>query len=65
MKQPKNFKRRLGVLNIGMTVVTLLYISVGFLAYLKFGEDIKGSVTLNLPEDEKLVKLDILYFYIQ
>nr|XP_023018378.1 proton-coupled amino acid transporter 1-like isoform X2 [Leptinotarsa decemlineata] len=51
MKEPENFKKPFGVLNVGMTVVTTLYIVVGFLSYLKFGDDIKGSVTLNLPQD--------------
>ncbi|KAG5894413.1 hypothetical protein JTB14_033158 [Gonioctena quinquepunctata] len=54
MKSPKNFKRPCGVLNVGMTIVTSLYVIVGFLAYLKFGDDIKGSVTLNLPKDDVL-----------
>lgn len=52
MKKPKYFTRPAGVLNVGMTVVTILYISVGFLGYLKYGDIIKGSVTLNLPEHE-------------
>lgn len=52
MKKPTNFTRPAGVLNIGMSVVTILYITVGFLAYLKYGESIKGSVTLNLPEQD-------------
>lgn len=52
MAKPKFFTRPAGVLNVGMTVVTILYISVGFLGYLKYGDIIKGSVTLNLPEQE-------------
>lgn len=56
MKEPKKFKTPLGVLNVGMCIVIILYITVGFLAYLKYGEDIEGSVTLNLPKNEKLVE---------
>lgn len=52
MKKPKLFARPAGVLNVGMAVVTILYITVGFLGYLKFGQLVKGSVTLNLPEHE-------------
>lgn len=51
MKKPSDFKKPLGVLNIGMSVVTLLYILIGFLSYLKYGEGIEGSVTLNFPKD--------------
>lgn len=52
MKKPGDFKKPLGVLNVGMTVVTILYIAMGFIGYLKYGEDIQGSVTLNLPQDD-------------
>ena len=41
-----------GVLNIAMTVVTCLLIAVGFFGYLKYGENVMGSITLNLPGDE-------------
>ncbi|XP_018567658.1 proton-coupled amino acid transporter 1 isoform X2 [Anoplophora glabripennis] len=70
MKEPKKFKKPLGVLNIGMTIVTTLYIVVGMLGYLKYGEDIEGSITLNLPKTEKLaqsvkiiISLGILFTY--
>ncbi|KAF5271051.1 hypothetical protein FQR65_LT00470 [Abscondita terminalis] len=56
MKKPKQFNRNLGVLNIGMTVVTILFCLTGIFGYLKYGGDIKGSVTLNLPKDEILAQ---------
>ncbi|RZC32631.1 Aa trans and/or DUF4586 domain containing protein [Asbolus verrucosus] len=56
MKDPQDFKKPLGVLNVGMSVVTVLYILIGSLSYLKYGEDIKGSVTLNLPESDILAQ---------
>ncbi|KAJ8982386.1 hypothetical protein NQ317_009641 [Molorchus minor] len=52
MKEPRKFGQPLGVLNVGMSIVAILYVVVGFLAYLKYGEKIEGSVTLNLPETE-------------
>lgn len=52
MRHPSEFKKPFGVLNVGMTIVTALYILIGTLSYLKYGEDINGSVTLNLPEEE-------------
>lgn len=50
MKKPEQFGTVFGVLNIGMVVTTILYTSFGFFGYLKFGEDVAGSLTLNLPE---------------
>ena len=32
--------------------VTALYIAMGFYGYLKYGADIKSSITLNLPPDD-------------
>lgn len=51
MKTPQSFVSPFGVLNCGMGFVTLLYSVFGFLCYLKFGDDLKDSVTLNLPDN--------------
>ncbi|XP_058829118.1 neutral amino acid uniporter 4-like [Topomyia yanbarensis] len=56
MKKPANFGRPLGVLNVGMCAVTLIFASLGFVGYLKWGENVKSSLTLNLPEDEVLAQ---------
>ncbi|CAH2241053.1 jg17590, partial [Pararge aegeria aegeria] len=54
MKTPTHFIGCPGVLNIGMFFVVSLYALVGFFGYLKFGDETKGSITLNLPQDEVL-----------
>ena len=41
-----------GVLNLGMALVTIIYIAVGFFGYLKYGEEIEASITLNLPSED-------------
>ena len=48
MKNPEDFGGWNGVLNKGMTVVVVAYVTIGFFGYLKYGENVKGSVTLNL-----------------
>ena len=52
MKTPQHFTGLCGVLNQGMSSVTLVYILLGFLGYLKYGDVVLGSVTLNLPKDQ-------------
>jgi proton-coupled amino acid transporter len=52
MKTPRHFLGLGGVLNQGMAGVTLIYILLGFLGYLKYGDTTQGSITLNLPTDE-------------
>lgn len=49
MERPKSFGGTCGVLNIGMIIVTGLYGFVGFFGYVKYGDNSKDSITLNLP----------------
>lgn len=48
MKNPKSFRGPIGVLNVSMVIVASLYLSVGFFGYLKYGDEVKASITLNL-----------------
>lgn len=52
MLKPQQFLGCPGVLNIAMSAVVVLYGFVGFTGYLQFGDDVRGSLTLNLPRDE-------------
>ena len=52
MKTPGDMRGWNGVLNTAMTIVISLYMAVGFFGYLKYGEDVLGSITLNLPSNE-------------
>ncbi|XP_053600552.1 proton-coupled amino acid transporter-like protein CG1139 [Plodia interpunctella] len=56
MAHPQKFLGCPGVLNTSMTIVVLLYGLVGFFGYLQFGDEVKGSITLNLPQDEILAQ---------
>ncbi|KAK3921177.1 Proton-coupled amino acid transporter-like protein [Frankliniella fusca] len=48
MRNPHDFARPLGVMNVGAVFTGLLLVSVGFVGYLKFGDKVEGSLTLNL-----------------
>jgi len=52
MKTPQHFVGICGVLNKGMSGVTLVYIFLGFLGYVKYQDETLGSITLNLPTEE-------------
>lgn len=56
MKKPKNFTSRFGVLNVAMLSIAVIYALFGFFGYLKYGEDVAGSITLNLPPTELLAQ---------
>ncbi|KAM3968164.1 proton-coupled amino acid transporter-like protein acs [Aphomia sociella] len=49
MAKPQHFLGCPGVLNLTMGVVVLLYMIMGFLGYIRYGEELRGSITLNLP----------------
>lgn len=48
MQTPNDFTGITGVLNTGMVIVTTIYTAVGFFGYLKYGENVAASITLNL-----------------
>ncbi|KAK9310406.1 hypothetical protein QLX08_000376 [Tetragonisca angustula] len=52
MKKPSNFNKPLGVLNVGMVIVGGMFVAMGFVSYLKYGDAVAGSVTLNLESKE-------------
>ncbi|KAG7202343.1 hypothetical protein KM043_018671 [Ampulex compressa] len=52
MKTPQHFVGICGVLNKGMSGVTLIYIFLGFLGYIKYQDATMDSITLNLPTEE-------------
>lgn len=53
MAKPEDFRGYNGVLNTAMIIVTCGYIAVGFFGYLKYGDAVCGSITLNLPAGDK------------
>ncbi|KAB7497802.1 hypothetical protein Anas_09351 [Armadillidium nasatum] len=56
MKHPNHFPGWTGVLISGMIIVVCTYCAIGFYGYLRYGDDVMGSITLNLPGDEGLAQ---------
>ncbi|XP_063239533.1 proton-coupled amino acid transporter-like protein CG1139 [Bacillus rossius redtenbacheri] len=56
MQTPGDFVGYTGVLNKGMSLIVFLYVLVGFVGYVKYGEDTMGSITLNLPTEHILAQ---------
>lgn len=50
MKKPQNFLGCPGVLNTAMITIVILYAVIGFFGYVRYGDDVKGSITMNLPD---------------
>lgn len=55
MKEPEKFSSRFGVLNITMLIITIIFMFTGFTTYVKWGEEVQGSITLNLNVEEMWV----------
>ncbi|XP_053651557.1 proton-coupled amino acid transporter-like protein CG1139 isoform X1 [Cherax quadricarinatus] len=57
MTNPEDFRGCNGVLNTAMILVTCSYIAVGFFGYLKYGDAVHGSITLNIPPSDNLAQM--------
>uniref|UniRef100_A0A8R1I044 Aa_trans domain-containing protein n=1 Tax=Caenorhabditis japonica TaxID=281687 RepID=A0A8R1I044_CAEJA len=50
MNEPIHFITPNGVLNTSCVLVLLVYMTVGFFGFLRYGNDIRDTLTLNLPQ---------------
>ncbi|XP_023568933.1 proton-coupled amino acid transporter 2 isoform X4 [Octodon degus] len=58
MKDARHFP---AILTLGMSIITALYIGIGALGYLRFGDDVRASITLNLPNCWLYQAVKLLY----
>ncbi|VDM49048.1 unnamed protein product [Toxocara canis] len=50
LKHSEDMVGATGVLTTGMSLVTIVYAASGFFGYITFGETVRGSIALNLPD---------------
>ncbi|KAI9313893.1 transmembrane amino acid transporter protein-domain-containing protein [Dichotomocladium elegans] len=58
MKEPRKFPK---VLNIGMVIVTVIFVLIGTIGYIAYGENIAASVVANLATEPLSVTVQLLY----
>jgi len=61
MKNRENFAKTFGVINTAIVVVIALYTSIGFLGYLKYGDDVEASISLSLPNEPLYECVQLMY----
>lgn len=52
MKHPQRLLGKPSILLMALGFLGFIYLSSGFLGFARFGDSIKGSITLNLPSDQ-------------
>lgn len=52
MKTPKDFRGISGIMNRAMVLIVALYIGLGLAGYIKYGETIEATITINLPQQD-------------
>lgn len=60
MKKPQLFLGCPGILNTTMITLVILYSVIGFFGFARYGDDVKGSVTMNLPDGVMFVFYKLL-----
>ncbi|KAI3415662.1 hypothetical protein GPALN_005255 [Globodera pallida] len=52
LQKPSQMVGLFGILSVGIAVVSAIYSTSGFLGYITYGAQVKGSITQNLPQNE-------------
>lgn len=55
MKNRAHFSKPFGTLNVGMFLVTTMYIFMGLLGYLAYGDSVKASISYTIDPESKYV----------
>lgn len=50
LRNPMEMTQRCGVLPAAMGIVSAIFIAIGFFGYVAYGNDVQGTITLNMPK---------------
>ncbi|KAH8262482.1 hypothetical protein KR026_008049, partial [Drosophila bipectinata] len=64
MEHPEQYIGWFGILDIAVVVVIISYVFFGVMGYWKFGSEIQGSITLNLPIEETVAQISKTFIMI-
>uniref|UniRef100_A0A915LC85 Amino acid transporter transmembrane domain-containing protein n=1 Tax=Romanomermis culicivorax TaxID=13658 RepID=A0A915LC85_ROMCU len=60
MRYPEDFTENCGVLPTLMILITVFYTSLGFYGYTAFGDETKGTLPLNMPDNTLFSSVSIM-----
>ena len=61
IRDPRQFHKPLGVLNVGLVIIIVIYFSIGYFGYVQYGGKIQGTITVNLPSQPLYDAVQMLY----
>ncbi|KAI6171753.1 Aa-trans domain-containing protein [Aphelenchoides besseyi] len=61
IRSPTKMLGTFGVISQGMFFITIIYTLSAFLGYATYGQDVKGSITLNLPESTETLVIKCIF----
>ncbi|KAF9807628.1 hypothetical protein SFRURICE_008841 [Spodoptera frugiperda] len=62
MEKPRDFTGLCGLFSVAMFIIITIYVTLGIFGYLKYGNKCEGSITLNLPQNQKKAQVAKLTF---
>ncbi|CAH1647934.1 unnamed protein product [Spodoptera littoralis] len=62
MEKPRDFTGLCGLFSVAMFIIIGIYVTLGIFGYLKYGNACEGSITLNLPQNQKKAQVAKMTF---
>ena len=63
IRDPHQFHKPVGVLNVGLVIIIAFYFSIGFFGFVRYGMKVQGTITVNLPAEPLYDAVQLLYSF--